>query len=228
MKQVQLLIVCLQCASTPAIALASDTDTGIYSDLGALCVSAGGTMCAFFNALGIRTGLDVAAQGSVTGARVYATIQFLAGNGNATNPAYTFTTNDHTGLYSAGTNQLGVSANSTNVATFTTTALNVATGLNVAGFTSLGTGNTGIKTAVFTGTTASSTSSSVTQNITIDKTKIVSISGAVTNNGGSRIPMLVRDNPAEYIIPYVTGSSSPWVLNVANGANALYLKCKDY
>ncbi|DAC81517.1 TPA_asm: fiber [Capsaspora MELD virus 1] len=119
-------------ASTPAIALASDTDTGIYSDLGALCVSAGGTMCAYFNALGIRTGLDVAAQGSVTGARVYATIQFLAGNGNATNPAYTFTTNDHTGLYSAGTNQLGVSANSTNVATFSTTGLNVAGGVQAA------------------------------------------------------------------------------------------------
>ncbi|KJE95228.1 hypothetical protein CAOG_05705 [Capsaspora owczarzaki ATCC 30864] len=206
-------------ASTPAIALASDTDTGIYSDLGALCVSAGGTMCAFFNALGIRTGLDVAAQGSVTGARVYATTQFLAGNGNVTNPAYSFSANSFVGLYSAGTNQLGVSANSTNVATFTTTALNVATGLNVTGFTSLGTGNTGLKMAVFIGTTAAGSGGTVAQNITIDRNKIVSMTGTIFASNSKTVAFNTGSGQY-YVYADVSGASSPWVLTVTNGASA--------
>jgi hypothetical protein len=108
-------------AAAPSLAFTSDTNTGLYrSAADQLAITVNGTQVARFEGT-----QNVFTQNLVTAKEVQ------SGPGTAITPAYTFSADNNTGIYSAAADQLGISCNGANVATFAATGLTLAAGADL-------------------------------------------------------------------------------------------------
>ncbi len=127
-------------AAAPALFFTNDTDTGIYRPAAnQLGISTSGVQRMFVDEDGITTtGAGGTFDGSVH-----------AANGNANNPSFSFTSDQDTGFFHAGTNELGIALGGTQYATLTSTTFSItpvvtmASSLRVNGTTDSGSKDTG-------------------------------------------------------------------------------------
>jgi hypothetical protein len=152
-------------AASPSLHFTNDADTGLYRPAAnTLGISVSGTQVAYFDTDGLTIPNDgVAAGGSFHGA-----------NGNANNPTFSFSSDQDTGIYRHGTNELGFTIGGTEKAVMTSTTFTVTPNLVVSGTGSInGTSIPASKTLVVTTDKLSalaSTSSSELAGVISDET----------------------------------------------------------
>lgn len=105
-------------SSTPGFGFSGDSDTGMYRGTGTANTLAFATGATDRLTIG---NTDTSGSGLTRGIRAMLSIR--GADGSATVPAFTFTSDDNTGFYWVGADQLGVSVGGTLRATWTTAAL---------------------------------------------------------------------------------------------------------
>lgn len=105
-------------AAAPYFTWIGDLDTGIYYR----------TSNAFALAANGVSKLDISAAGISAQDTLFSDIKILQGSGTASVPAYGFQSDNLTGIYLAGTNQLGITVGGTLRARFVTSGLNIDSG----------------------------------------------------------------------------------------------------
>jgi hypothetical protein len=107
-------------AASPSLHFTNDADTGIYRPAdNTLGISVSGTQIAYFDA----NGLTIPSAGVVAGG------SFHGANGNANNPTFSFSSDQDTGMYRHGTNELGFTVGGTQKAVLTSTTFTVTPNL---------------------------------------------------------------------------------------------------
>jgi hypothetical protein len=152
-------------AASPSLHFTNDADTGIYRPAAnTLGISVSGTQVAYFD----TNGLTIPSAGVVAGG------SFHGANGNANNPTFSFSSDQDTGMYRHGTNELGFTVGGTQKAVLTSTTFTVTPNLVVSGTGSInGTSIPASKTLVVTTDKLSalaSTSSSELAGVISDET----------------------------------------------------------
>jgi hypothetical protein len=152
-------------AASPSLHFTNDADTGLYRPAAnTLGISVSGTQVAYFD----TDGLTIPSAGVVAGG------SFHGANGNANNPTFSFESDQDTGMYRHGTNELGFTIGGTEKAVMTSTTFTVTPNLVVSGTGSInGTSIPASKTLVVTTDKLSalaSTSSSELAGVISDET----------------------------------------------------------
>jgi hypothetical protein len=152
-------------AASPSLHFTNDADTGLYRPAdNTLGISVSGTQVAYFD----TDGLTIPSAGVVAGG------SFHGANGNANNPTFSFESDQDTGMYRHGTNELGFTIGGTEKAVMTSTTFTVTPNLVVSGTGSInGTSIPASKTLVVTTDKLSalaSTSSSELAGVISDET----------------------------------------------------------
>ena len=140
-------------AAAPSLNFSSETTTGLFrASANVLGVSVAGTSRATFTATGMTVTGTITPSGSVHGA-----------NGTAANPSLSFASDQDTGLYRIGANNIGVAVNGAKVLDVGTGGLvvdsiaaNAATNLTLAGGTA---GSSAVKVTNTTAATSTTTGS---------------------------------------------------------------------
>jgi hypothetical protein len=103
-------------AASPSLHFTNDADTGLYRPAAnTLGISVSGTQVAYFD----TDGLTIPSAGVVAGG------SFHGANGNANNPTFSFSSDQDTGMYRHGTNELGFTIGGTERAVMTSTTFTV-------------------------------------------------------------------------------------------------------
>jgi len=111
-------------AASPSLHFTNDLDTGLYRPAAnTLGISVSGTQVAYFD----ENGLTIPNAGVVAGG------SFHGANGNANNPSFSFTSDQDTGFYRHGTNELGISIGGTEKAVMTSTTFSITPNLSTSG-----------------------------------------------------------------------------------------------
>ncbi len=177
-------------AAAPALFFTSDTDTGIYRPAAnQLGISTSGVQRMFVDEDGITTtGAGGTFDGSVH-----------AANGNANNPSFSFTSDQDTGFFHAGTNELGIALGGTQYATLTSTTFSItpvvtmASSLRVNGTTDSSSKDTGA--IVTEGGLGVEKSASIGGNLTVSG--LANISGnAAVGLGNATADLIIKSSVA--------------------------------
>jgi hypothetical protein len=111
-------------AASPSLHFTNDADTGLYRPAAnTLGISVSGTQVAYFD----EDGLTIPNAGVVAGG------SFHGANGNANNPSFSFTSDQDTGFYRHGTNELGISIGGTEKAVMTSTTFSITPNVSTSG-----------------------------------------------------------------------------------------------
>jgi hypothetical protein len=132
--------------AAPGIAMAGDTDTGLYlSGVGELGIVAGGIRALRIDGGDVEVGPShsfVINGGELIMGRSGAVIDMdnrhFASNGTAAAPSLSFISDTDTGIYSVGANQLGVSTGGVNRMTVSSTAVAAAVPMQLPSYTVVG------------------------------------------------------------------------------------------
>jgi hypothetical protein len=107
-------------AASPSLHFTNDADTGLYRPAAnTLGISVSGTQIAYFD----ENGLTIPSAGVVAGG------SFHGANGNANNPTFSFQSDQDTGMFRHGTNELGFTVGGTEKAVMTSTTFTVTPNL---------------------------------------------------------------------------------------------------
>ena len=111
-------------AAAPSLFFVNDPDTGIYRpSANTLGISTSGVQRLFVDEDGVTT----------VGGGAHFDGEVRAANGNANHPTFSFTSDQDTGIYRHGANELGISIGGTEKAVFTSTTFTITPNLVVSG-----------------------------------------------------------------------------------------------
>lgn len=174
----------------PSVAFTNSPETGLYSPvLDQLAISVDNTTVATFTSTEMTVSSTATFEASATfDTGITLSGQSLAANGSKTLPAYSFTNSPDTGLHSPAPNQMRVSVNDTDVATFLSTGVSVTGTLGATGSlqgASLSVGAGSISGGAITGTSLDlGANGDITcDNITCDQ--IDTTGNNILTNGGN-------------------------------------------